>query len=224
MRTRARKTWVAAGVVIVVGTLIRVAQLEVVFRAPVEVVQVLTVTADLLTAVGLLLLAVGLRRSESVVDRRPGGLFAMFVFAVWPLAAALIAQILPAMNQATYDVGLQAYRAAESALTAFWVANILVPLFSSLAASLSILRSPTVPRRWRWAPLAIWTLSLLLGCFTYVLFAAPLFWLVNVAPLAFVGLVSIVAGSRVGAGRDSASHGERGPSRRVASRRATDGA
>lgn len=215
MRTPAGKTWVAAGVVILVGTLIRMAQLEAAFRAPSEVVQILTVTADLLTAIGLLLLAVGLRRSESVVDRRPGGLIAMLVLAAWPLAAALIAPTLPAMNQATYDEGLEAYRAAESALTAFWVANILVPLFSSLAASLSILRSPTVPRRWRWAPLAIWTLSLLLGAFTYVLFAAALYWLVSVAPTALVGLMSIVAGSRFGGGPDSARRAETGPSRRA---------
>ncbi len=196
MRTTTATTWVAAGTAILVGTLFRIVQLETAFRAPVEVVQALTLTADALTAVGLLLLAVGLGRSASVVDRRPVGLSAMVVFAVWPLAAALIAQALPTMNQATYDEGLVAYRAAESALTAFFVANILVPLLTSLVASLSILRSPTVPHRWRWAPLAIWTLSLLLGAFTYVLFAAPLYWLLTVAPLALVGLVSVVAGGR----------------------------
>lgn len=223
MRT-VRTTWVAAGAVILVGTLLRIAQLEAAFRAPVEVVQALTVTADALTAVGLLVLAVGFRRSGSVVDRRPVGLIAMVVFAVWPLAAALIALTLPVMNQATYDEGLDAYRAAESALTAFWVANILVPLLSSLAASVSVLRSPTVPRRERWAPLAIWTLSLLLGAFTYVFFAAPLFWLLSVAPLAIVGLVSIVAGVRLGPESDAGHRARQDHPRRAADRSARNDA
>ncbi|MFJ4037971.1 hypothetical protein ACIPVB_07780 [Microbacterium sp. NPDC090007] len=191
----ANKSWVIAGALLLVSMLLRGVSLGVGFRISTETAHLVTTVSDALAGAGILLLAVGLTRAESVVDRRPLGLVAMVVLAVWPLAAAGIAPVLPQMDRATYDRGLDAYRAAESALTAFWLAGLIVPLVASLVAALAVRRSPTVPRGWGRLVVAVWVSSVLLGAVQ--LWSVPLWWLHNLAPLGLVGLLSMVAGFRV---------------------------
>lgn len=117
------------------------------------IASVVSITVDIVFAAAVLLFAVGLSRDASVVARRPFGMIALAVVALWPFVVRIERPFLPTMDAATYDAGLVAYRSAESVLTAVSYLNLLVTLAAALIATVQIARAGTVPTPWRWAPL-----------------------------------------------------------------------
>lgn len=105
----------------------------------------------------VLFLAIGLSREASVVARNPLGVGALAVVALWPLVPLIAEPLLPRMDPATFEAGLEAYRAAESASTALFYSDLAVSFGAALIAVVMIARSPTVPQPWRWAPM--WALG-----------------------------------------------------------------
>lgn len=114
---------------------------------------VLVVILDGVFAAAVMVFAIGLSKEASVVARRPLGVTALIVVALWPLAVRIVAPFLPRMDSATYAAGLEAYRAAEDILTAFSLVNLVVLYAAALIGSIQIARAGAVPTLWRWAPL-----------------------------------------------------------------------
>lgn len=92
-------------------------------------------------AVSLILIGVGLSRDSSVVGRRPLGVVAMLVLAVWPVFSLFLVP-LPAAAPPPGDPLLLVYG----------ITSLLVPLAASAVAALEIARARVVPSPWRWAP------------------------------------------------------------------------
>ncbi|KAA9111402.1 hypothetical protein [Microbacterium rhizomatis] len=129
------------------------------------------IVQDLVFAATVLLFALGLSKEASVVARRPLGVTALAVVALWPLVVLLANPLLPTMDAATFDAGLDAYRAAESILTAAFYVDILVSIAAALVAAVQIARAGVVPRPWRWAPLWAVIASVAAGVLPQLLFA-----------------------------------------------------
>lgn len=116
---------------------------------------VLPVVGDVVYAAAVLLFAIGLSHPASVVARRPLGVGAMAVVALWPLAAAVITRVLP--TPSTGD---------ETAWMVLFYLSLLVPIGAGLVAAVQIARARVVRSPWRWAPLwvlgaqaGIWVIS-----------------------------------------------------------------
>lgn len=111
---------------------------------------VLAILQNVAFAASALLLAVGMTRADSVVARRPTGVVAVAILALWPLiaegAAAAIGAVEPDAAEAWAVLGY---------------ASILVPTAAGLIAAVAILRAGTVPDPWRWAPM--WVLAFQVG-------------------------------------------------------------
>lgn len=147
-----RLTWMIGGGGLVVCAVIGMLQ----YAAPGTTV--LALALDVLFAAAVLLFTFGLSRPASVVDRRPLGVSALLVVALWPVAVRVAQPFLPTMDADTFDAGLEAYRAAESVLTAVFLVDIVVSLAAGLVAAVQIARAGTVPAPWRWAPM--WALGI----------------------------------------------------------------
>ncbi len=106
----------------------------------------ISVITDVIYAVSMLLFAIGLSSEASVVGRKPVGVTAMAVLALWPLAASALA----------HSLGLGP-DTAGGAWTILGYASLLVPAAAGLIAAAQIARGDTVPFPWRWAPL--WVLG-----------------------------------------------------------------
>lgn len=126
---------------------------------------------DVVFAAAVLLFAIGLSREASVVARRPLGVVALAVVALWPIVVRIAQPLLPTMDAATFDAGLDAYREVESLLTAVFFVNLLVSLAAALIAVVQIARAEIVPIPWRWAPLWALIASVLAGVLPQLLFA-----------------------------------------------------
>lgn len=117
---------------------------------------VLAIVQNVAFAASALLLAVGMTRADSGVARRPTGVVAVAILALWPLiaegAAAAIGAVEP--NGAVEPD-------AAAAWTVLGYASILVPTAAGLIAAVVILRAGTVPDPWRWAPM--WVLAFQVG-------------------------------------------------------------
>lgn len=111
---------------------------------------VLAILQNVAFAASALLLAVGMTRADSVVARRPTGVVAVAILALWPLIA----------EGAAAAIGAVEPDAAE-AWTVLGYASILVPTAAGLIAAVAILRAGTVPDPWRWAPM--WVLAFQVG-------------------------------------------------------------
>ena len=130
----------------------------------------LAVSLDVVFAAAVLLFAIGLSKEASVVARRPLGVTALTVLAVWPLALRLVHPLLPDMNSA-FDAGLDAYREAETILTLVSLLNFVVMLAAALIGTIQIARARVVPTPWRWAPLWAVIASVAGGVLPQLLFA-----------------------------------------------------
>lgn len=111
----------------------------------------ITIALDVVFAAAVLLFAIGLSEQASVVARRPLGVAALVVVALWPLVLHLAQPLLPTMDAATFEAGLDAYRAAEGVLTTIFFVNLLVSLAAALIAVFQIARAEIIPKPWQWA-------------------------------------------------------------------------
>ena len=150
---RVRLTWTIGGVGLVLCGVMGMFQYSVFGLA-----SAIAVAMDIVFAGAVLLFAIGLSQEASVVARRPLGTTALAVVALWPLVMRVAQPFLPTMDAATFDAGLEAYRAAESVLTTVFVVNLLVSFAAGSIAAVQIARAKVVPGPWRWAPL--WALVL----------------------------------------------------------------
>ncbi|PRB14119.1 hypothetical protein [Microbacterium sp. MYb62] len=104
------------------------------------------IVIDLIFAASILLFAFGLSRDASVVGRKPLGVTAMTVVALWPLAefaATRLFALGPLTDETVWRV--HGYLA------------LIVPAAAGLVAAVQIARSDEVPQPWRWAPM--WVLG-----------------------------------------------------------------
>ena len=108
----------------------------------------LSLLADLLWAGAILLLAFGLHSEGSVVARKPLGLAAATVVAVWPLVASTISLLATPAD-------------AEAAATDAWLVwvtlSIVLPVMAGLIAAVQVGRAGVVLSPWNWA--ALWVLA-----------------------------------------------------------------
>lgn len=111
---------------------------------------VLAIVQNVAFAASALLLAVGMTRADSVVARRPTGVVAVAILALWPLIAEGAAAAIGAVEPNAAEVW-----------TVLGYASILVPTAAGLIAAVAILRAGTVPDPWRWAPM--WVLAIQVG-------------------------------------------------------------
>lgn len=107
---------------------------------------VIGAVTDVVFAASILLFAFGLSPDASVVDRKPLGVTAMFMVALWPLAASVVTRTLN--SQASAD---------DSVWSTYGYFSLLVPASAGLVAAAQIARSANIPSPWRWAPL--WVLG-----------------------------------------------------------------
>lgn len=114
---------------------------------------VLSIAAGVIYLSGAVILAIGFGREASVVARRPLGIGAIVVFAVWPL-------VVPLLNSAVFS--------ADVVDPGFWqmlgYLDILVRGGAGLIAAVQIARAGVVPHPWRWAPM--W--ALVISAIAYV--------------------------------------------------------
>ncbi|WP_157549662.1 hypothetical protein [Microbacterium sp. Leaf288] len=166
MRQR-RLTWMIGGIGLIVCGVMGMLQYSLF-----GIAQTTGFVLDVVFAAAVLLFAVGLSREASVVARRPLGVIALAVVALWPLMTRAVQPFLPTMDAATFEAGMAAYREAENVLTAVFFANLLVSLAASLLASVQIARAGVVPRPWNWAPLWALIASAAAGVIPQILFSA----------------------------------------------------
>ncbi|WP_194409218.1 hypothetical protein [Microbacterium cremeum] len=95
----------------------------------------------------LLVLAFGIRRSGSVVARRPLGVAALAVAAVMPLVSMLVWSVVP-LDSADPAIGVMVGQALA-----------VVELAALAVAAVAIARGGAVPHRLRWAPLIVLAVS-----------------------------------------------------------------
>lgn len=154
----------------------------------------LTVISELAWSVGVTVFAVGRTRYESVVARRPLGLVAMLTLAWWQIIARIFFDLM------TPSQGFATPESIPPAYVAFGYLNLLIPLAAGIIATVQIARTRIVPSPWRWAPLWVLGLGVLVGVITqgmYATLALPQQELADVAIL--LGALSSLA-STVGLG------------------------
>ena len=126
------------------------------------------VVTSVIYAAAILLFAIGTTREASVVARRPLGVTALAIVAVWPLIDNIGTQFLP---QDGSSLG---------AWTTYGYVTLLVQTGAALAAAMQIARAGVVPAPWHWAPL--WVLG-----FQAFAWALPQTVLVSADPAALQG-------------------------------------
>ncbi|MGQ2915015.1 hypothetical protein [Microbacterium aurantiacum] len=139
------RTWIAGGLGLVICGVVGMLRMSL---QGTPGGQFLDVAADVSYAAGVLILAVGMTREASVVARRPLGIVALTVVAVWPLLSALAIALL----------GVVEPQGHGSAWMAFGYLSLLIPTAAGLTAAMQIARAGIVPAPWKWAPL--WVLGL----------------------------------------------------------------
>lgn len=139
-RTR-RRTWLSGGLGLIGGGILGTLQLN--GGAGFGAIQGI---AHVIFAVSILLFAVGFSRDASVVSRRPLGMAALAIVAIWPLIAFAISRVMgPGVSP------------DDNAWMAYGYIALFVPAASGLIAVIQIARSNTVPAPWQWAP--AWVLA-----------------------------------------------------------------
>lgn len=172
------------------------------------------VALEIVFAASVLLFAIGLSRQASVVARRPLGVIALFVVALWPLVIRLVEMLLPRMDNAAFTAGLDAYRESESLLTTVFYTSAIVSFAAAVIAAVQIARAGTVPGIWRWAPMWAVIATVLAGVLPQLIYvsagpvAAQSFAeaAIIVGALGFLahtlglGVIALMLASRVGNG------------------------
>lgn len=204
-----RLTWTIGGIALVLCGVIGMLQYAMPDAGPAA-----AIVRDVIFGAAVLLFAIGLSAEASVVARRPLGVTALVIVALWPFAIHFAQPFLPTMNNETFEAGMETYRTAEAVLTAVFFVDLLVSLAAALIAVVQIARAQTVPRPWRWAPLwallasvASWVLPQLLFTLTTPLGAQDISstWIV-LGALGFLartlglGILALVLASRVRSG------------------------
>ena len=147
---------------------------------------VLTLVADLLWAAAVLVFAMGASRDASVVARKPLGLAAMAIVALWPLIHTVVGLIAP---------GPQTLSEANDWLF-WWYLSLVLPVIAGLIAAVQIGRAGTVPRPWNWAPLWVLAGQVVLWVVPQVVgIAAPEALLQAPGLLAATGTLGFLAGT-----------------------------
>lgn len=142
-----RKTWTAGGIGLIACGVIGVLQSS----APgLTGSGAISVVNDVIYAASALLFAIGFSRAASVVARKPLGVSAMVIVALWPLANSLLARLLAS--------GVPVQTAGSGAAwTVYGYLSLLIPAAAGLLAAVQISRAGVVPSPWRHAPL--WVLG-----------------------------------------------------------------
>jgi hypothetical protein len=135
---------------------------------------VLTFLGDVLWAAAILVFSIGLGREGSVVARRPVGLGACAVVALWPLVATLVGLIAGPEN------------AEQAEAWVLWsYLSMVVVLASGLIAATQVARARVVPAPWNRVPLWVFGFQVLVWVIPQV---------VNVAsPEAFIEMAPITS-------------------------------
>lgn len=123
----------------------------------------LAILTSVIYGASVLLFTVGTAREASVVARRPLGLAALTIVAVWPLIDRLAVPLLP---QDGSSLG---------SWTTYGYVTLLVQTGAAVVAVMQIARAGVVPGPWRWAPLCV------LG-FQAFAWAVPQILVVSVGP------------------------------------------
>ncbi|WP_156149299.1 hypothetical protein [Microbacterium foliorum] len=106
----------------------------------------LTLLGDVLWASAILILSIGLSREGSVVARKPLGVTASAVVAVWPLTTTLV------------SLGITAQNPGQASPWQLWTyLSILVPFMFGVLTAVQVARTRVVPAPWNLAPL--WALG-----------------------------------------------------------------
>lgn len=171
----ARLTWTVGGAGLVLCGIIVVARYAIPRVAPgaVQATAVpLELAFDVMFAAAILVFAIGSRREASVVARRPVGVAALAISALWPLATRLALPFLPRMDNA-FEAGQAAYREAETMLATVFLVNGVVSFLAASIAAAQIARAGTVPPPWYWAPLWALLFSVVATGAQQLLFSAP---------------------------------------------------
>ncbi len=140
-----KRTWIAGGIGLIACGVIGMLRYSVLGRPGSS--QFLGVTADIFYAAAVILLAIGLTREASVVARRPLGMVAMLLVAVWPLFFDLATGWLAVLEP----------QGQGAAWTAFGYLALVIPIGAGLIAAMQIARAGVVQPSWKWAPL--WVLG-----------------------------------------------------------------
>ncbi|UUE19871.1 hypothetical protein [Microbacterium sp. J1-1] len=139
-----RRSWLLGGIGLISCGIVGIARSSVLGAPGADVI--LALLSDLLWAGAILLLSIGLSREASVVARRPLGLTASAVVALWPVTATVLGPlVLPQEPTATGAWQTWAYL------------SVLIPLISGVIAAMQVARARTVPAPWNGAPL--WALG-----------------------------------------------------------------
>lgn len=198
-----QRTWVTAGVLLVLSALVSVAA-----RGPLAVMHP---AGDWLFAAGAVLFAAGLGREGSVTGRRVVGTAATILLAVAPLTQAFWAGFVPADESNPNTVE------DISALVSMVYYGIVFAL--AVVSVVQIARARVVPSPWRWAPAWVlgWTI-LTVGIGLQLFGSAPLGTVMAAlgsslalygpaAGVAFLGILGIVLGHRRARARMSIQSG-----------------
>ncbi|MFF2486854.1 hypothetical protein ACFVSU_10660 [Microbacterium sp. NPDC058062] len=180
---RRRLTWLIGGIGLIACGVIGVLR-GAVLGTPVLSTTV-AVVEDLLWAGAILVLAIGLGREGSVVARKPLGLAASAVVAVWPLTASLVGMIAGPIDAEQVDTW------------SIWGDLVVVaPVVAGLIATVQVARARVVPKPWNWAPLwvlltqvVLWVVPQLVGV------AAPGAFLQMASALSAFGTLGFLAGT-----------------------------
>jgi hypothetical protein len=155
-----QRTWIAGGIALIACGVIGMLRYSLLGTPGAG--QILGVTADIVYALGVAVLAIGLTREASVVARRPLGLIAMLVVAIWTLFSAL----------ATGWVAGADPQGQGRAWTIFGYVSLVVPTAAALIAATQIARAGVVPAPWKWAPLWVLALNVIAWVVPQLTFAA----------------------------------------------------
>ncbi|WP_435748794.1 hypothetical protein [Microbacterium sp. PMB16] len=141
-RRSRQKTWTYAGAGLIFCGVVEAVQTSLNGTLGMAAFQVIT---GLAFAVSILLFAFGFTPDASVVARRPLGVTALTIVAVWPFAAFAITRgLMPLAGEAVWSI--------------YGYVALLIPAAAALVAAAQIGRNGKLPRPWRWAPM--WVLGL----------------------------------------------------------------
>ena len=159
---RRNLTWTIGGSALILAGI--VAMLDAVMLGS-SLRPVLTVIAELAWAVGVTVFAVGRTRYESIVARRPLGLVTMLIVAWWHVVARIVFDVM------TPNGGFATPDSIPSMYVVLGYLDLLIPLAAGTIATVQIARTRIVPSPWRWAPLWVLGLSVLVGVMTQGMYA-----------------------------------------------------
>ncbi|WP_434969171.1 hypothetical protein [Microbacterium sp. bgisy207] len=161
MRTR-NMTWTLGGSALILAGVIMI--LQYVVTAP-SARPALYLIGELVWAVGVTAFAIGRRRYDSVVSRKPLGVSALLVLGWWPPINRVL------LDAIALSEPIMRPDQISDAHVALGYLGLFVPLAAGLVASVQIARARIVPSPWRWAPLWVLVFGIAGGVLTQALYA-----------------------------------------------------